>query len=153
MTHVSEHRSRAIGRLRTEALLYAMLGVLAAASLAAAGESPRDGTTVLRAHEVWRLGSDDETIIGLPYDVALGPDGNIYVLDIKTFDVKVLSPKGELLRTIGRKGEGPGEFSSPSSLVFLSKDVVGVSQAQPGRIVGAAPGRSIRRKHQAVGSG
>lgn len=103
------------------------------------GESvtaPRSGTVVLRAREMWRVGSNDDVIIGLPYDVAVGSDKNIYVLDIKMLDIKVLSPEGELVRTIGREGEGPGEFTSPSSLIFLSNDVVGVTQARPGRIVG-----------------
>ncbi len=42
--------------------------------------------------------------------------GRIYVADRKQKHVKVFSPSGDLLHTIGRGGQGPGEFVSPASV-------------------------------------
>jgi hypothetical protein len=51
---------------------------------------------------------------GLAFDVR----GRIYVLDAGNLRVQVFSEAGEYIRTIGREGEGPGEFRGPSSLVI-----------------------------------
>ena len=37
--------------------------------------------------------------------------GNLYVLDTQASQVVVIDPQGGLVRTVGRKGEGPGEFN------------------------------------------
>lgn len=42
--------------------------------------------------------------------------GAIYVLDHPAQEIRVFSAGGEYLRTIGRKGEGPGEFASAAGL-------------------------------------
>jgi len=39
--------------------------------------------------------------------------GNIYVLDEQAANIKVFDGEGHHLRTIGRKGQGPGEFAFP----------------------------------------
>jgi hypothetical protein len=41
------------------------------------------------------------------------PEGNIYVLDEGAADIKVFNGAGEYMRTIGRQGQGPGEFAFP----------------------------------------
>src|SRR6516225_2367181 len=45
-----------------------------------------------------------------PLDVAVGPDGNVYVTDASD-RVAVVSPSGKVLRRWGKRGSGPGEFS------------------------------------------
>jgi hypothetical protein len=45
------------------------------------------------------------------------PEGNIYVLDEQACNVKVFDPSGSHLRTLGQKGQGPGEFAIPIALV------------------------------------
>lgn len=42
--------------------------------------------------------------------------GNIFVLDSKAANVKVFDASGKYVRTIGRKGQGPGEFNAPMTL-------------------------------------
>ena len=44
-------------------------------------------------------------------------EGNIYVLDEGAADIKVFNQSGEHLRTIGRQGQGPGEFAFPISVL------------------------------------
>jgi hypothetical protein len=45
-----------------------------------------------------------------PLDLAVGPDGNVYVTDASD-SVTVVSPAAKVLRRWGKKGSGPGEFS------------------------------------------
>ncbi|MGA2532991.1 MAG: 6-bladed beta-propeller [Candidatus Aminicenantales bacterium] len=42
--------------------------------------------------------------------------GNIFVLDSKAANVKVFDASGKYVKTIGRKGQGPGEFNAPMTL-------------------------------------
>lgn len=48
--------------------------------------------------------------------------GNIYVADPRKGAVTVLAPDGSLLRTIGRKGKGPGEFDYVRNVQVLPGD-------------------------------
>lgn len=48
--------------------------------------------------------------LGEPRDVAVDGLGRIYVVDGKPAAIKVFSPEGQYIRSIGREGEGPGEF-------------------------------------------
>lgn len=48
--------------------------------------------------------------LGEPRDLAVDALGRIYVVDGKPAAIKVFSPDGHFIRTIGRDGEGPGEF-------------------------------------------
>ncbi len=52
----------------------------------------------------------------LPMDAALDASGNLYVLDAGNGRIQVFSARGEFQRTIGRFGQGPGEFDGPESL-------------------------------------
>ena len=49
--------------------------------------------------------------------VSFDGSGNLYVLDSGASQVVVIDPQGRLVRTIGRAGEGPGEFGLPFRLV------------------------------------
>lgn len=54
-----------------------------------------------------------------PTGVAFDPDSQrIFVADTYAHDIKVFGAKGELLQTIGRHGEGDGEFNFPTHLAF-----------------------------------
>ncbi len=55
-------------------------------------------------------------------DVALDSRGIIYVLDEGLGQVAAFTPNGELSGMIGRKGQGPGEFSNPRKLFIDSVD-------------------------------
>jgi hypothetical protein len=44
--------------------------------------------------------------------------GSIYVLDGKNYRIQAFDSQGKYLRTIGRKGQGPGDLDSPLSLAL-----------------------------------
>lgn len=78
--------------------------------------------------------AEDETRYswGNPSDLAVAQSGELYVVDNYASAITVLDEDGDFLRTIGRAGQGPGEFDHPLRIEIAEKDVIYVSQG--GRI-------------------
>ncbi|MNX92210.1 Serine/threonine-protein kinase PknD [compost metagenome] len=51
-----------------------------------------------------------------PGGLALDHKGNILVLDFGSSCIQVFGSRGELVKTVGRRGNGPGEFSIPREI-------------------------------------
>jgi hypothetical protein len=62
----------------------------------------------------------DETMIFSIRSVQVGAGGDVFVLDDKIDQIKVYGPDGRHLRTIGKKGQGPGELQSPSRMTMTA---------------------------------
>jgi hypothetical protein len=58
----------------------------------------------------------EEHLLADPRGMAVDDKGRIYVLDFKLAQIKVFDRDGTFLKTIGGKGQGPGEMSSPISI-------------------------------------
>ena len=56
--------------------------------------------------------------LGTPSVTVLLDDGRLLVVDSKPIAMKLFDASGRYLRTIGRDGEGPGEYRTPQPLVF-----------------------------------
>jgi len=69
-----------------------------------------------------RIGSldDPEQALTSVLALTLGPEGEIYVSQPQEQCIKVFSSSGQFLRTIGRKGEGPGEFIALGDMGWLA---------------------------------
>jgi len=79
-------------------------------------EYPRDGVFQLDLEEDLSIGveeGDEKYMLNEPQYVQVTDDGSIYVLDWGDTCIKAYDGKGQYLRTIGREGVGPGEFSTP----------------------------------------
>ncbi len=63
---------------------------------------------------------DTNYILGWVSSPTHSPDGDIVFADRMKHAVFMYTPDGEFIRTIGREGEGPGEFHMPGSLKFYS---------------------------------
>ena len=103
---------------------------------------PSNGSATVQLDELWRIGGDtddEDQIFGLISKVLSGPKGNLYALDSQLSEIKVFSPEGEYLRTIGREGEGPGEFRGAQDMFFLPNGNIAVLQVFPGRLVVLKP--------------
>jgi len=50
---------------------------------------------------------------------AVDAQDNVYVEDDSDMSIKVFDPRGKYLRTIGRKGNGPGEFARIADMALL----------------------------------
>ena len=135
MTLATPHRARAVPHPAVTSptalpLIAATLVALCApAGYAIAQDRPLDGDFP----EVYRLGGlnaptwaqfDDPTQLG--FDAS----GNLYLLDRGAMHVVVADRTGELVATVGRQGDGPGELQAPTDLVvwrdgrFLVADVM-----------------------------
>ncbi len=90
--------------------------------------------------ELWRVGGeDDEVLFGVITDIIADEKGNFYLLDSQLTEIQVYSEDGEFQRTIGREGEGPGEFRLAFNLMLLPSGDIGVLQAFPSKFVGLTP--------------
>jgi len=103
--------------------------------------SPIEQPTTLTPKELWRVSGDedDEFLFGVLSEITCDDEGNIYLLDSQLNVVMVFSPGGEYLRSIGREGEGPGEFRRASDLFMTADGNVAVMQRMPGKIVVLTP--------------
>jgi 6-bladed beta-propeller len=60
-------------------------------------------------HEIQPLEGEEGELFD-PLDLAMNEAGTVYVKDQKPSVIKVFDPGGRYLRSIGREGDGPGEF-------------------------------------------
>ena len=80
-------------------------------------------------------------------------DGNVHVLDYQAAEVRVFDSTGRHLRTIVRRGEGPGEIREANG-IFLSGDtLLWINDHNQGMIIGVDPsGEEISRFNKPVTS-
>ena len=99
-------------------------------------ETPAMGVVQQVLEEQWRRGGDDDEIFfGTIAEFLHDVDGNLYLLDGQLSEIQVFDPEGEHLRTIGRQGEGPGEFQNGADMFWAPGGEIGVVQAWPGKVV------------------
>ena len=93
-------------------------------------ESAIDEDTELELREVWRVdGDDEEVLLGVVAQFLQDDDGNVYLLDGQLSEIQVFTPDGEHLSTIGRGGEGPGEFQNGADMFWAPDGHLAVVQA------------------------
>jgi len=101
---------------------------------------PVNPPAVITPEQQWRLGGDDtETIFGLITDAQRAPDGTTYLLDAILSTVYEIAPDGEIRRTLGREGDGPGEFRNSVSLALLPDQNLGIMELMPSHMVVLGP--------------
>ena len=70
------------------------------------------------------IAGDSSQLVWSVVGLARLPDGRVAVLSSENRQLMLFEPSGELSRTIGRAGEGPGEFTRPEKLQFLPPDTL-----------------------------
>ncbi len=101
------------------------------------GDKPDQGAETMNLSEIWRAGGDDdeESIFGIITQVRVDQEMNTYLLDTQLSEVLVYDPAGEMIKTLSREGDGPGEVRTPIDMVFLPDGSLGILQAFPGRVI------------------
>ncbi|HUF51882.1 MAG TPA: hypothetical protein VMN60_13740 [Longimicrobiales bacterium] len=141
--------------LRTSAAAVT-LGALAVVSCSGprASAAPYiDELPAITVVEDLRIGSLDDPDEGFSRigSMAVGDDGEVYVVDGAAREVRVFSPDGERLRTIGRSGQGPGEFSSPGGIGLLG-DTLWVHDGTARRLTWFGPSGDVLFTTPALGT-
>jgi hypothetical protein len=94
-----------------------------------------------------------ETLFGSVHDAIRLNDGRIAVLDRRRYQLFVFAPDGLPLRTIGRRGQGPGEFQFPLRLLRAGDDSIGVADGAHVSIFPLAGGDPRRVRMPATDAG
>lgn len=100
-------------------------------------QDPAFGTCALQLMEDLSIGQEDDKNL-LFYkirDVKADAAGNIYILDSGNYRVQVFDRNGQFLRTIGRYGQGPGEFQLPTRIKIEAKTKRLFVRDVPNRII------------------
>ena len=73
----------------------------------------------LKPEQVYETAISADSLLAVVSLVAIAPSGEAYVMDAIPPRVFVYDRSGRLLRTMGRRGAGPGEFQSASAMGFV----------------------------------
>jgi sugar lactone lactonase YvrE len=97
------------------------------------GKTPAVKTQPVRV--IGDVDTEDENFaFHMPSGLAIDAQGRLYVLDQGNNRVQVLDADGKYLKTIGRQGQGPGEFFMPNTLAFNNQGVLFVGESNTARI-------------------
>jgi sugar lactone lactonase YvrE len=64
-----------------------------------------------------------------PVNISVDPKGNVYVTDAFNFSIKMFDPAGNLVKTIGTVGDGPGTFARPKGVALDSESHIYIIDA------------------------
>ncbi len=91
-------------------------------------------------------GDDLNYVFGDIRGIQAASDGTIYVLDNQAQEVRVFSPEGEYLRTIMRRGEGPGEILRSNGFILSGDTLLWVHEWTKYVVIGVDTyGEEVRR--------
>lgn len=114
--------------------------VAAALAFAAPAQASKPDTApaprTIALERLWAIGGESEAegeIFGIIADLAVDAAGRLYVLDSQLSELRVFSPDGEYLRTIGRPGQGPGDLPAAIAVAALADGSIGVLHGGSGR--------------------
>jgi hypothetical protein len=81
-------------------------------------EEPLYGEIKFELEEDLSIGNetDDNYLFYTVLDIDVDSKSNIYVVDERNFRIQKFDKSGKYLQTIGRKGQGPGEFELPTGI-------------------------------------
>ncbi len=87
--------------------------------------------------EKWRIGNDENEnfILGVIKMVISDVQGNIYLLDKQQSEVFKFSPEGDYLKSVSRKGEGPGELGRCNFFGFWDENTIACFSSFPHKFV------------------
>jgi hypothetical protein len=73
---------------------------------------------------------DENQFFRYPMDIVIGKDGLIYICDFGNHRIRVFGEDGVYKRTIGRRGQGPGDLLNPHRLAMdIHGNLIVVDQA------------------------
>ncbi len=123
-------------------LVFALLvgsGAAWAGPLQVDNKAPAESPRRIVLEERWRVGGEAGETEGLFFgavtEAAADAAGNVYLLDTQQMHLIKVSPRGTVLDTLGREGEGPGEVQRPRDVVCLPDATVALLDMFPAKLV------------------
>ena len=113
-----------------------------------------DSATAWRVVEELRIGTADGVgpeLLGQVTAVETDAAGQIYVLEGQAQEIRVFDRDGEYVRTIGRKGGGPGEFNQPIGMTWGPDGRLWVIDPQNNRVSVIDTAGTFVTSHPAIG--
>lgn len=98
---------------------------------------PKEGVIKYRFDEEFSIGNGGEyteVVLNRPIDLQLDSQGFIYVMDWGNTNIKVFDQSGNQVRTVGKKGQGPGEFDTPADFKIGQNDRIVLLDSRQHRI-------------------
>ncbi len=97
---------------------------------------PLYGEIELELEEDLVIGKEDDENFRFFKWISLDVDreGNIYVMDRGSFRIQKFNKEGEYVQTIGREGQGPGEFGKPNFITLDEKGNIYVKDGMKAQI-------------------
>ncbi len=90
--------------------------------------------TIIKERQIGELDGPEEFLFAWIADIAVNSEGDIYVSDRRLNEVKRYNKDGEYLMNVGRFGQGPGEYQSPTILSVNSQNELIVFDGSSGRL-------------------
>ena len=90
-----------------------------------------------QVEEEWRIGSDTSggpELFGNIGSFDVDAKGRVYILDDQAQEIRIFDSEGAFVRTVGSKGEGPGEFVQATSVDVSSNGEIWVTEMQQGQL-------------------
>lgn len=100
--------------------------------------------TLVPEVSIGELDGPEEYLFGWIFSIAVDDDRNVYVFDYQAQHVGVFDAEGNHVETLGREGEGPGEFNRAEGIAMLPDGRLVVRNPGNSRIevFGPEPGRT-----------
>lgn len=105
-------------------------------------EAPRKNFGLLEELFLGGVDPDNDVMLGRVTDIAVDSRGRILILDGGFSHVTIYDPDSMSVKTIGRTGEGPGEFDHPTAVGVDEQDSIYVA-SMGGRVAVFAPNGDV----------
>ena len=102
--------------------------------------APIYGENILILEEELSIGKEEGkgeylfSEIRSPRSIAVDKHNRIYILDVRECHILVFDETGKWLKTIGRRGQGPGEFQGPWQILISAQDEIIVEELMTRRL-------------------
>ncbi len=81
-----------------------------------------------------KMGDDSPGTFARPTNVAVGPNGDVYISDTMNGRIQIFDADGTFISMFGKPGDGPGDFARPKGVALDSDGHIWVADADQNRV-------------------
>jgi len=87
-------------------------------------DKPLKGRWDFKLDKIWSVDSAGKDLLVRLGSIKVDKNGNVYALDYKLTKIFVFDKNGKFLHSIGKKGEGPGEYKNAYSFELIDDTII-----------------------------